>query len=466
MKKIALLLLFVFFLQPLSQAEIPFSVSTTKVVIDGSVDLGDTGEWCYINGLPGHYSDGGPFDGKWDYIEMDNLEYTLTFWNVGQEGERVGMLFWKEEYKKATLKIRYNAATEGKIWRIDGYLDEEKQQPFYKTEEAGSLPEFNEITYHLEFTGTPWGTFYELSPFVNKVGKKLTAGFTAEGEKVIFNVPQTTQADIDSNGGVDPNPPFVHLLNNENPTVPGNPWFGWDLEGGGECGGDSGARFSDFSGQVEVFPDEDWEDSRPAEMGDVLEICDHIITEDESSAIISFVDMTTYNMKESSHIVIDTPPVSKSKLSLVAGKLLTNVRKMVKHGSMDVTMNQGVAGCKGTVFICEDDGITSTVKVLHGAINFTSLATGEVEVLSAGETISATDDGFSEKTSFDINVELEQWDGYEFDPQEVEYIEWDPYENSENYANNDSASESPGFEIMVFICALFSIFVLKRIEIK
>ncbi len=461
MKKLALLLLFVFLLQPLSAAQIPFGVSTTKVVIDGSVDLSDTGDWCYIDGLPGHYSEGGPFDGKWDFIEMDNMEYTLTFYNVGSEGERVGMLFWREEYKKATLTIRYNAATAGKIWKISGYLDEEQQQPVYSTEDAGTLPDFNEITYNLEFTGTPWGTFHEIAPFVNKAGKKLTAEITSIGEKVMFHVPATTMTELNANGGVDPNPPFVTLLNNEYPTVPGNPWYGWDLQGSGECGGDSGARFNELVGQVEVFPDDDWEDTRPAQWVEVIEICDHITTEDDSSAVIGFADWTTYHMKESSHIKIDSPPARQSKLSLVAGKILTNVRRMVKNGTMEVTMNQAVAGVKGTIFICEDDGTTSTVKVLHGTVEFTSLATGDVEMISAGETMSATIDGLSDKTAFDIQEELEQWDDYEFDPQEVEYVDWDPYETSEDSSSSQSESQTPGFEMMALLLAC-SLFIAQR----
>ena len=467
MKKIffMLLIMILFSLQPLISAQIPWGVSSTKVVIDGSIDISDTGQWCNINGLPAHSNENTELDGLWDFIEMDTMDYTFTFWNVGQEGEAVGMLFWKEEYKKATLTIRCIAATEGSFWRLNGYLDDDETVPIYQYEEAGSFPEFNEITYNMEFTGTPWGNFYELNPFVNTAQKKLTARLTAKGEHVVFDVPEVTQADIDANGGQYPNPPFMNKLDGVLLKVPDNPWFGWVLEDSGECSGDSGARFTDFSGEVTVYPETDEDDTRPAELDDVLEICDHITTEDDSSAIISFADMTTFHMKASSHIYIASPPRRRTHFELIAGDILTNVRKMVKDGSMDVTMNQAVAGCKGTVFICSEDGTTSSVKVLDGTVEFTSTATGDVELINAGESISATSSGLSEKTSFDVDEELKNWPDYEFIPGDFEYIEWDPTESTEEDSQpvTNTNSNTPGFElILIIITAIFVILIRRK----
>jgi len=101
MKKLLLLLFIVMLFQPLSSAQIPFGVSTTKVVIDGTIDISDSGSWCNLNGVPSHSET--TYDGLWDFIEMDSMEYTLTFWNVGQEGERVGMLFGRKNIKKQHL---------------------------------------------------------------------------------------------------------------------------------------------------------------------------------------------------------------------------------------------------------------------------------------------------------------------------------------------------------------------------
>ena len=456
------------FFQPLAAAQIPFGVSATKVVVEGSIDLSDLTGYEYVNGLPGFrykdgHMDGSPFDGLWDDIDIDRMDYTLTFWNVGREGERVGMLFWREAYAEATLTIEHIAATAGKIWRKAEYKDDDGQT--YETwnfEPSPNWPEFTPIVYHLEFSGTPFGTFTEKAPYISEVGKPLTARFTARGEKVIFSVPGVTMADRAANGGKNPNPIAVSRLEDISPAVPGNPWYGWDLDTKGECGGDSGARFNWFDGMVEVMPDADLEDSRPAEMGDVLQICDHVKTYEDSEAEISFADMATYYMKENSEIILNTPPVTNSKMQLVIGQILTNVRKMAKDGSMDVYMTQAVAGCKGTVFVCEDDGTTSSVKVLDGTIAFTSLASSDEAVLvTAGEMVFATAAGLSDKTAFDVDEELAGWDDYTFKPGDFELIEWDPADDPDGDIHAGSGDNIPGFELL-FALAAFIVIIAKR----
>jgi hypothetical protein len=62
---------------------------------------------------------------------------------------------------------------------------------------------------------------------------------------------------------------------------------------------------------------------------------------------------------------------------------------MVKDGSMEIEMSQGVAGIKGTIFVCEEDGQTSTLKVIEGSVVFTDRATGEQTTVAGGEMISA-----------------------------------------------------------------------------
>lgn len=173
---------------------------------------------------------------------------------------------------------------------------------------------------------------------------------------------------------------------------------------------DSGARFSDFSGMVTVFPDADPEDSRPAEMDDVLEVEDHIKTEDDSCAIISFADMTTFVMKPMSEVVLDLPAERKSKLSLVAGDIWVNVKKMFKDGSMDVTMNQAVAGIKGTTFVASERSGVSTLKVIEGEVEYQLLSKpDEIISVGAGEMVEATSEGLKNKTSFNPEEETSAW---------------------------------------------------------
>ncbi len=171
---------------------------------------------------------------------------------------------------------------------------------------------------------------------------------------------------------------------------------------------DSGARFSDFSGEVTIAPCSDPADLQPAEMDMVLETGSIIKTESDSSAILSFADMTTFTMKSFTTVYLD-PPDSDSKLSLLFGKVWANVKKMAKDGSMNVTMNQAVAGTKGTTFVLEETGQVSTLKVLDGIVSFTSRATGKSIDIKAGQSISANASGLSAVIPFDIAQEAAQW---------------------------------------------------------
>jgi len=172
---------------------------------------------------------------------------------------------------------------------------------------------------------------------------------------------------------------------------------------------DSGARFADFSGEVTVAPGSDPTDAMPAELDMVLDTGSIIKTESESTAIISFADMTTFCMKPFTTVVLDTPPDKESKLSLLAGKVWMNVKKMVENGTMDITMNQAVAGIKGTVLILEDDGDTSTVKVVSGAVEYASRINGVKTTVVDGQTVTADSSGLSAKTEFSIDSERANW---------------------------------------------------------
>lgn len=178
---------------------------------------------------------------------------------------------------------------------------------------------------------------------------------------------------------------------------------------------DSGARFSDLSGQVEICPydydrkihDEDKYDI--AKMGMIIYTDDLIITGEDSGAIISFSDMTTFQMLSESKIVIDTPPERDSKLTLLMGNIWVNIKKMIKDGTMEVHMSQAVLGPKGTIFTCRETGKSSEVRVLEGTVAMKHKKTGKEQLVSAGHTLVATSEGFSELTTFDVPSEKAKW---------------------------------------------------------
>lgn len=170
---------------------------------------------------------------------------------------------------------------------------------------------------------------------------------------------------------------------------------------------DSGARVSDLSGQVEIACPPDLEAWDVMKMGRIIYVDCHLKTGEDSKAVISFSDWTTFEMKAESEIVIDSPPEKDSKLKLLAGNIWANVKKMVKDGTMEVHMSQAVAGIKGTRFMLTETGKESKIDVAEGIVVFTSTVNGQEAIVSAGESVTATEAGLSDKTAFDISSEEE-----------------------------------------------------------
>jgi len=144
-------------------------------------------------------------------------------------------------------------------------------------------------------------------------------------------------------------------------------------------------------------------------MGDVIPVSAVIVTEEDSSAIISFIDMSVFEMKPETNIIVSAPPEKDSKLKLVAGKIWANVKKMAKDGTMEIETNQAVSGIKGTTFICEEKNGRSALKVIEGIVDFKSKTNGNIIKVNAGEMIEATTNGLSEIAKFDIAEESESW---------------------------------------------------------
>lgn len=184
-------------------------------------------------------------------------------------------------------------------------------------------------------------------------------------------------------------------------------WFNKDIncEGMGE---DSGARFSAISGEVQKrrHDEKEW---RRAGLKSIIGICDHIRTGEDSTAIINFPDLTTFAMKPETEIIVDNPTPRESKISLVCGKIWTNFKRMLKDGSMEIDMSQGVSGIKGTTIVCEEDGSSSVLKVLDGQASFRSRFTGEERLVDSGEMMIATNEGLSGPYQFDVESENESW---------------------------------------------------------
>jgi hypothetical protein len=173
--------------------------------------------------------------------------------------------------------------------------------------------------------------------------------------------------------------------------------------------GDSGARFIEINGEVLVHPCNNPKDEIPAERDMVLKCDDHIITGGDSWAIVGFSDMSHFTIKTRSEAILSTCLERKSTLSILFGRIKANVKQMITEGTLDVTMNQAIAGTKGTIFVAEETGQSSILKVIEGEMWFQSLATGEIVDVLAGQMVSADVNGLSPIMPFDIETELATW---------------------------------------------------------
>lgn len=173
--------------------------------------------------------------------------------------------------------------------------------------------------------------------------------------------------------------------------------------------GYSGAHFAALTGDVRVRPDAQPEGWITAKHDTELCIEDHIKTDDESTAYLALADMSTFFLKPESEVVVVTPPERMSKIALVAGNIWTNIKRMVKDGSMEIDLNQAVTGIKGTTLALSTTRDASTVQVFEGTVEFRSKATGARALVRAGESMTATARGLSPVTRFDVARETAAW---------------------------------------------------------
>lgn len=219
---------------------------------------------------------------------------------------------------------------------------------------------------------------------------------------------------------------------------------------------DSGARVSDLSGQVEIACPPNLEEWDVMKMGRVIYVDCHLKTGEDSSAEISFSDMTTFKMRPETEIVIDTPPEKESKMSLIMGNVWVNVKQMIKDGTMTVHGSQAVAGIKGTTFVLEEDGTNSKLKVIEGVVAYTANSNNETRDISTGQEITATKEGLSEITTFNIEAENNLWNTPAADNQFL------ADETAKQPSNTINTKLTTGGIVAIFIVIIGLILILKK----
>ncbi|MDD3146411.1 MAG: FecR family protein [Candidatus Riflebacteria bacterium] len=176
-------------------------------------------------------------------------------------------------------------------------------------------------------------------------------------------------------------------------------------------GQDSGIRFSDLFGEVSVRPNAEDDDAYEfAELDMPLYVNDRIRTKEESGAILSMADMSTFVVKPESIVVLNTTSGKENKIELLAGNIWVNVKKMVSDGTMEVEMSQAVAGIKGTNITCSTRSGEDRIQVLRGHAEVLIKESKETVEVQEGEELIVKSGGKTEKVEIDVQNEQKKWE--------------------------------------------------------
>ncbi len=394
MKKFINLFLFVALLIPIiARAEIPFGVTPKEIVVSGTIEPSED----QVSSLFGFLRSSGKLVDDYIYAEgnrigvkLDSIDYSIHFWNVGKMGGTSGFLFWKKDFAKAVLYLDYNTADNGQIVGEGKEWKGMPGQPFWPLEPATGPPKVNQASCVMEFSGGPLGTFAGICNNGSKISGRIGAG-----SFIVFDkIEQPTESKEKE---------LALTIIKDKELALNKDFSDWKFDETGLV--DSGTRFNSLSGQVEIRHEAEPNGWKSAQLDSVLYVDDHIKTGDESSAILSFADMSTFLMNAETEIVLNSPPSKDNKLKMVYGKVMANIKKMMKDGSMEIDMSQAVAGIKGTRFILTETGSESKIEVTEGSVAFRSKNGNEENMVAAGESVIASASGLGEKTTFDALVE-------------------------------------------------------------
>lgn len=166
---------------------------------------------------------------------------------------------------------------------------------------------------------------------------------------------------------------------------------------------DSKIRFNELYGEVSKRCNFDDDDAYEyAEIDNVIYEDDRIRTKEESGAILGLENMSTYEMKPESILIIHAEENNTSKLEMVFGSIVGNIKKMWEGKSIELEMSQCVSGIKGTIVAFEETGKESRVWLLAGAVDVKSKKTGKVTKLKPGQRSVTGTNGVVQVKSFNI----------------------------------------------------------------
>lgn len=166
---------------------------------------------------------------------------------------------------------------------------------------------------------------------------------------------------------------------------------------------DSEIRFNDFYGEVKIRCKFEEDDSYEfVDLDTEIFEYDLISTEEESGAILGLEDMSTYIIYPDTKLIIHPDDVNVSKLEMLVGSLVGNIKKMIKGESLEIEMTQIAMGINGTIFAVKETGSQSSVWLFAGDVDVKSKKTGKKTKLQPGQRSITGKDGVIQVKSFNI----------------------------------------------------------------
>lgn len=150
-------------------------------------------------------------------------------------------------------------------------------------------------------------------------------------------------------------------------------------------------------------------------VGTMLESDDKLRTDDNSLALVKFVDNSSQirifsNSEVTINVEKDKEILNKS-LKLDGGSILSNVNKKIV-GKYSVSTTSTIASVRGTEFLVElKDGITRVIG-FSGKVEVENKKSGEKSLVTKGNTVTSTEDGTIDRQEtndvpVDVNEELQ-----------------------------------------------------------
>ncbi len=371
----------------------------TPQLIKGNYKLPDNTfvQVVYRNGKYVPYNDAGDYQvGDIQHSYVTQI-FELSFWNVGSQSPN-------KDHAKAVLEITTRSTKPGSIIIAPSVYEEHPRLgPRWKIYSEGeSRPPDQVDKIEFNFSGGIDGVF-------TPTGNTEILSNKIKGGKIVKSEDNDLAAVIEyENGGVIPMSITKYLSNFLEETI------------------DSTMVINGMTGNVEILlpgkGPRGWQSAWKSYKDKVsLPVGTRIRTKDDSSVALLIPDAVSTNvisttiLDQNSEVIITYDPKKNitgflEKLKIAHGQAIVNMKRIFTEGSMEIEMNQAVAGIKGTTLVLEDDGQTSTLKVIEGVVNFKSKTTGESKDISAGQMIEANQAGLGNSSDFDIAAENAKWD--------------------------------------------------------